>query len=985
MVDIFGLAKCYLPETLSEARRAEITHILECNAGQVVDTLESATHIVTNSFRFEGWDRVKEDVKIISDIWADRSLILGTALPTEFFSADPAAIFSGVVACGTGISAADLAIIETGITSLGGQWRRGLTKDVTHLFATSPDSDKYATVMASPERTQIKVLIPHWFDDALRLGFGARLPTALYEWPNPKYLHPKPLDSQSKKADKLSEFQRVFFKSANWDPELGGPFPAPAEPVEQIWGRRKILLSPTLGLASDKRSAIEAAVEAGGGVIVPYMSNNGDGDEEEELDNVSECDVFVTRWRSGPAFFKAAREGKVVGTLAWIFYVHTTGIMTSPMDQLLHYPVRKKEIENFSKHRITVTNYTGEAREYIKRLISLMGAQYTPTMSNVNTILIAANSSGIKTEKAFSWSIPIVNQTWLEDCFQQWRCLTPAVSKYMEFPSTFDFAQMLAQQRVTLTIDDLDIEEEEDFNARHKAPIGTEASLREVEGLLESSDIVMDDEDKGEACLTPLQKSKRSRLVSEPRIVAESVSPQKQRSKDEDSMDVDEPGPSKRPQKPATSADGPPTRKKQPRRSDESSEEQPPKSTKEHAKTQVEANGKGKAKTKTGSTVMFAAEPETEPVPGPSSARVVKKPPPVSSNSSKRKAQPVESVSNEDDATDSDSPPPKKRAKPAAPPLKRKMTAGPGRDSAVPRMDSVRVLADEQKGPARKAVQKPAAAVVPTKPQRAKKTKEPESEESEAEPVEKPRRRSQGGRKKDTDTSNEIPPPKPSKSKSKAKSANASTSSRGSTTSNIKIMTTQVQLPDNVSKGLLKLGAKMAKDMSECTHLIAPSLVRTEKFLCALAQGAFIVSDKWATDCVGSSKLLPEEDYPITDPENEQKWDFSLADAMARAKENRGKLFEDMTFYVTSKVSTDRKLLKTVIAAQGGKMESRTPTSRILNTGSGRYVISCPEDQSIWKPLTKDHVVFSTELLLCAALTQELDFDNPAFRVPGSG
>jgi hypothetical protein len=39
---------------------------------------------------------------------------------------------------------------------------------------------------------------------------------------------------------------------------------------------------------------------------------------------------------------------------------------------------------------ITVTNYTGEAREYLKKLIAVMGATFTASMSMQNTVLIAA-------------------------------------------------------------------------------------------------------------------------------------------------------------------------------------------------------------------------------------------------------------------------------------------------------------------------------------------------------------------------------------------------------------------------------------------------------------------------------------------------------------------------------------------------------------------------------------------------------------------
>ncbi|KAJ6499974.1 BRCT domain-containing protein, partial [Mycena vitilis] len=205
--------------------------------------------------------------------------------------------------------------------------------------------------------------------------------------------------------------------------------------------------------------------------------------------------------------------------------------------------------------------------------------------------------------------------------------------------------------------------------------------------------------------------------------------------------------------------------------------------------------------------------------------------------------------------------------------------------------------------------------------------------------------------------------------------------SRGSRKGTIKMMTTTVTLSDSVQKALSKLGVKTASQISECTHLVAPGLVRTEKLLCAIATGAFILSDKWAKESAAANKLLPEDDYILRDKENERKWNFRLVDAMARAKENGGKLFENKTFYVTSKVPTDTKLLKTVVSMQGGKIVLQSPTIRILNSAPNRYIISCREDIGIWRSLTKDHAIYTQELLLTAAMTQEIDWDNPSFRL----
>lgn len=52
----------------------------------------------------------------------------------------------------TQLSVADLEVLSAGITALGGQWRTGLTRDVTHLFALRTGSDKVPTSPPHPLR-----------------------------------------------------------------------------------------------------------------------------------------------------------------------------------------------------------------------------------------------------------------------------------------------------------------------------------------------------------------------------------------------------------------------------------------------------------------------------------------------------------------------------------------------------------------------------------------------------------------------------------------------------------------------------------------------------------------------------------------------------------------------------------------------------------------------------------------------------------------
>ncbi|KAG6916328.1 hypothetical protein DXG01_007310 [Tephrocybe rancida] len=479
---LFDGVRYFLSTSLPEERVNELSHVLDSNGAIRINSIddEGLTHFITNSNSFERWQAVatrEEEGKlsVVTDKWVDKSLLLGKLQHPSHYSANPAMIFSGVVACAAELEATDLEVLSAGITALGGQWRTGLTKDVTHLFVTNPTSRKYSTALHFRQDTDIKIILPHWFDDAVRLGI--RLQTTSYEWPDPPMLLAQGAeDGEGAKADaikraalrKLDHEKKTLYRTAELlDPNA--PLPngdegtsqssvaSPREKTKNVWDSRRVLLGRSLELSGSRRDAVEAEIRRAGGKIVPH-----EGGKDEEMAVVDECDVFVTRFRSGRAYAQrpqvvrqAVRQAKTIGTLPWVFHVHSIGTLSPPMDQLLWYPIPKRPIEGFSGHEITVTNYTGESREYIKKLIVAMGAKFTPSMSGKNTVLIAAYVSGTKTTKAASWSIPIVNHTWLEDCFVKWRNLTVALEKYIVFPPGVDFSRQLGDRGVGREVEDV--------------------------------------------------------------------------------------------------------------------------------------------------------------------------------------------------------------------------------------------------------------------------------------------------------------------------------------------------------------------------------------------------------------------------------------------------------------------------------------------------------------------------------------------------
>ena len=100
--------------------------------------------------------------------------------------------------------------------------------------------------------------------------------------------------------------------------------------------------------------------------------------------------------------------------------------------------------------------------------------------------------------------------------------------------------------------------------------------------------------------------------------------------------------------------------------------------------------------------------------------------------------------------------------------------------------------------------------------------------------------------------------------------------------SNIKYMRTQVQFdPSEVQvrdastvlsgvfltfwlfQRLKDLGFKEVSKPSECTHLIASHIGRTEKFLLAMPAAPFIVTRAWVDDCVKQKRILRESDAAL--------------------------------------------------------------------------------------------------------------------------
>ncbi|EJD41924.1 hypothetical protein AURDEDRAFT_168917 [Auricularia subglabra TFB-10046 SS5] len=65
-------------------------------------------------------------------------------------------------------------------------------------------------------------------------------------------------------------------------------------------------------------------------------------------------------------------DNTVIGTLQWVLHVDQSGKYSAPTDQLLHFPGpswRSWPVQGFPEQYISLTNYSGVSRDYVKKLV----------------------------------------------------------------------------------------------------------------------------------------------------------------------------------------------------------------------------------------------------------------------------------------------------------------------------------------------------------------------------------------------------------------------------------------------------------------------------------------------------------------------------------------------------------------------------------------------------------------------------------------
>ncbi|KAI7253925.1 hypothetical protein D0864_13747 [Hortaea werneckii] len=412
----------------------QIIDMVSSQGGEYVNTDPSdldlarihLTHIISANIDFPQYTRaIERGIFVVKPSWVDQSARKGKLAGPRQHSPDPSQYFQDVVLTCADLPEGDKDAIIAGVIALGGQYTGPLSKLVTHIVTLNDQVDKCQT--ARVKKVNCKIVLPHWFDDCLRLG--KKINERPYVFPDPQILRDDDARPPPGNAPHV-EGATGALGAAPTLPDTPPPSPSETRKNLNAFMSKKIMLSKDLNLSTHLQKTLKGLINHGGGTLT---------------DDVDEVDIYIGQYRDGVDYIKASIARKEVANLPWLYHVINKNKYTNPLSKLLHYPVPRNGIEGFHNMVISISNYNGDARIYLENLITLLGARFTKTMKQDNSHLITAHKRSEKFEAAQEWNIHVANHLWVEESYAKCQNQSLTNQRYTTFPDKTNLGEVCGQ------------------------------------------------------------------------------------------------------------------------------------------------------------------------------------------------------------------------------------------------------------------------------------------------------------------------------------------------------------------------------------------------------------------------------------------------------------------------------------------------------------------------------------------------------------
>lgn len=196
------------------------------------------------------------------------------------------------------------------------------------------------------------------------------------------------------------------------------------------------------------------------------------------------------------------------------------------------------------------------------------------------------------------------------------------------------------------------------------------------------------------------------------------------------------------------------------------------------------------------------------------------------------------------------------------------------------------------------------------------------------------------------------------------------------------------------------MGILVVPDVSTCTHLASPRLVRTEKFICAVAHAPIVLSTKFVDDCLQANQRLEPKQYLLEDSEGEERIGYKLSEMLERAKTNKGRMLQGFSIYCTEAIHGGFETYRKIVEVNGGKCmlyRGRAGTGAAARAhreeseedaevdGTSVYLMSgtTKEEAKLWprfrqmvEAMGKTPIIVRNDWMLNLALSQEVHWKD---------